>query len=71
MRSLMSDHASAILASYAKAATELMNRTVVLTDGKAGMVEGLWLDEVHGIRVSIRGHFGKWPTSGIKLTQSK
>jgi hypothetical protein len=42
---------------------------VVLADGKAGTVEAIWLDEVHGLRVSIRGHFGKWPVSTIKFAQ--
>jgi hypothetical protein len=40
-----------------------------LTDGKAGTVENVWLDEVHGLRVSLRGHIGKWPVSTIKFTQ--
>jgi hypothetical protein len=41
----------------------------VLTDGKAGTVEQVVLDEVHGLRVSIAGHPGKWPVSTIKLLQ--
>jgi len=40
---------------------------VVFTDGKAGAVENVWLDELHGLRVSIRGHDGKWPVSTVKL----
>jgi hypothetical protein len=29
-------------------------------------VEGVWLDELHGLRISIKGHDGKWPVSTIK-----
>jgi hypothetical protein len=42
---------------------------VVLTDGKAGTVENVWLDELHGLRISIRGHYGKWPISTIKFAE--
>ena len=60
-------HASTILASYERAEAELVGRPVVLSDGKAGAVERIWLDELHGLRVSIGGNFGKWPVSSIKL----
>jgi hypothetical protein len=40
---------------------------VILTDGKAGTVESIRLDEIHGLRISIRGHEGKWPVSTIKF----
>ena len=46
---------------------ELIGTAVILTDGKAGTVETVWLDELHGLRISIRGHDGKWPISTIKL----
>jgi hypothetical protein len=61
--------ASTILGAYEQAETELVGKAVVLTDGKAGTVEKLWLDEFHGLRISIRGHDGKWPISTIKFTQ--
>jgi hypothetical protein len=61
--------ASTILSEFEQAQTELMGKAVVLTDGKAGTVEGVWLDEMHGLRVSIRGHDGKWPISTIKFVQ--
>jgi hypothetical protein len=32
-------------------------------------VESVWLDEMHGLRISIRGHHGKWPISTIKFAQ--
>ena len=61
--------ACAILAEFNKAQTELIGKAVILTDGKAGTVDEVWLDEFHGLRISIRGHEGKWPVSTIKLTQ--
>ncbi len=63
-------HASAILSALDQAQSELVGRTVVLTDGKAGTVENIWLDELHGLRISIKGHFGKWPISTIKFAQT-
>jgi hypothetical protein len=59
--------ASRILREYGEAQSELIGKTVVLTDGKAGTVENVWLDELHGLRNSIRGHDGSWPVSTIKL----
>jgi hypothetical protein len=47
----------------------LVGKAVVLTDGKAGTVENVWLDELHGLRISIVGHDGKWPISTVKLAQ--
>ena len=62
-------HAAAILRQYHKAETELLGKAVVLTDGKAGTVERLHLDEAHGLRLTVAGHPGKWPVSTIKLAQ--
>lgn len=62
--------ASTILSAFDQAQTELVGKVVILTDGKAGTVEQVWLDELHGLRISIRGHHGKWPVSTIKLAQS-
>jgi hypothetical protein len=62
--------ASTILGAFEQARSQLIGRTVVLTDGKAGTVENVWLDELHGLRVSIKGHDGKWPVSTVKLSQS-
>jgi hypothetical protein len=62
--------ASTILGAFGQAQTELVGKAVILTDGKAGTVEQVWLDEHHGLRISIRGHYGKWPVSTIKLAQS-
>ena len=61
--------ASTILTALGDVQSELLGKAVVLTDGKAGTVENVWLDELHGLRISIRGHEGKWPISTIKFEQ--
>ena len=61
--------AAIILAEFDHAQAELVSKAVVLTDGKAGTVENVWLDEFHGLRISIRGHEGRWPVSTIKFVQ--
>ena len=61
--------ATTILGEFEQVQSELVGNAVILTDGKAGTVETVWLDELHGLRVSIRGHDGKWPISTIKLAQ--
>jgi len=58
-----------ILGAFEYAQAELVGKAVILTDGKAGTVENVWLDEVHGLRISIRGHYGKWPISTIKFAE--
>ena len=63
--------ASTILGEFEQAQAELVGKAVILTDGKAGTVESVWLDEMHGLRISIRGHDGKWPISTIKLAQTR
>src|ERR1700704_3772537 len=62
--------ASKILNEYGAAQSELIGKAVVLTDGKAGTVENVWLDELHGLRISIEGHDGRWPVSTIKFAES-
>jgi hypothetical protein len=62
--------ASTILGELEQAQTELVGKAVILTDGKAGTVESVSLDEMHGLRISIRGHDGKWPISTVKFAQS-
>jgi PRC-barrel domain len=52
--------ASKIVNEFGAAQSELIGKAVVLTDGKAGTVENVWLDELHGLRISIAGHDGKW-----------
>jgi hypothetical protein len=62
--------ATTILGEFEQVRAELIGKAVILTDGKAGTVETVWLDELHGLRISIRGHVGKWPISTIKLAQA-
>ena len=62
--------ASTILGEFEQAQTELVGKAVILSDGKAGTVDRVWLDELHGLRISIGGHDGKWPISTIKMAQS-
>ena len=61
--------ASTILGALEQSQAELVGKAAVLTDGKAGTVEYVWLDELHGLRISIKGHDGKWPVSTIKFVQ--
>lgn len=62
--------ASTILSAFEQAKIELVGKAVILTDGKAGTVEDVWLDEWHGLRISIKGHDGKWPISTLRFTQT-
>ncbi len=59
--------ATTILGELEQAQTELVGKAVILSDGKAGTVESVWLDDMHGLRISIRGHHGKWPICTIKF----
>jgi hypothetical protein len=61
--------ASTILRAFGDAQAQLVGKAVVLTDGKAGTVEEIWLDEGHGLRISIKGHDGQWPVSTIKFAE--
>jgi hypothetical protein len=61
--------ASTILCTFHQAEAELVGKAVILSDGKAGTVELVSLDENHGLRISIRGHDGRWPVSTIKFAQ--
>jgi hypothetical protein len=62
--------ACTILTEFDRARAELIGKAVVLTDGKAGTVGNVWLDEFHGLRISIRDHEGRWPVSTIKFAQA-
>jgi len=59
-----------ILAELHAAEEELVGKAVVLTDGKAGTIENVLLDDVHGLRISISGHDGQWPISTVKHIES-
>ena len=41
--------AAMILGEFEQAQTELLGKAVILTDGKAGAVESVLLDEMHGL----------------------
>ena len=59
-----------ILRELHAAEEELVGRAVVLTDGKAGTIDHVFLDDGHGLRISIRGHEGRWPISTVKHIES-
>jgi hypothetical protein len=63
--------ASTILGAVEEVRSELVGKAVVLTDGKAGTVDNVWLDELHGLRISIIGHDGKWPISTVKFAEGR
>ena len=63
-------HAVAIIHAFEEADAQLVGKAVVLTDGTAGMVEAIWLDDLHGLRISIKGHPGKRPVSAVKFAQA-
>ena len=59
--------AGVILTALSEAQSILVGRVVVLSDGKAGAIERVDLDEEHGLRIAIQGHDGRWPVSTIKI----
>jgi hypothetical protein len=59
-----------ILRELHAAEEELIGRAVVMTDGKAGTIERAYLDDAHGLRISIGGHEGRWPISMLKFIES-
>jgi hypothetical protein len=46
---IVKNGASAILTAFEEVQSGLVGKAVVLTDGKAGTVENVWLDESHGL----------------------
>jgi hypothetical protein len=56
-----------ILCTFHRAEADLVGKAVILSNGNAGTVEIVSLDENHGLRISIRGHQGSWPVSTIKF----
>ena len=63
--------ASNILLEFELARTDLVGKVVALSDGKAGTVEKIFLDELHGLRLSIEGHEGRWPVSTVKFSKDR
>ena len=64
------ERACTILGEFEQAQAELVDKAVILSDGISGTVDKVWLDELHGLRISIRGHYGKWPVSTVKFSQT-
>jgi CHAD domain-containing protein len=51
----MSDKRAAnVLRELHNAEKELVGKAVVLTDGKAGTIDHVFLDDLHGLRISIK-----------------
>ncbi len=61
--------ASVILHEFEQARSELLGKGVILTDGKAGTVDNVILDELHGLRLHLRGHDGNWPIATLKMVE--
>jgi hypothetical protein len=59
--------ALAILREFEQARSNLIGKTVVSSDGKAGSVEKVLLEDLHGLRIIIGGHEGDWPISTLKF----
>ena len=65
---LAKTRALTILLEFEQARTELLG-SVVLSDGKAGTIEDVFLDEAHGLRIAVTAHEGKWPVSSIRFLE--
>ena len=63
------ESALTILREFEDARTNLIGKGVVLSDGKAGTIDKVFLDELHGLRITIDGHEGRWPISTVKLAE--
>src|ERR1700747_2180548 len=61
------ESALVILREFETARANLVGKGVSLSDGKAGTINRIFLDELHGLRISIEGHEGEWPISTVKL----
>jgi hypothetical protein len=61
--------ACTILVEFERVRAELVGEAVILTNGKDGIVDRLWLDEFHDLRISIRGQEGNRPISTIKFAE--
>jgi hypothetical protein len=58
--------ASKILNEYGAAQSELIGKGVVLTDGKAGTVENVRLDELHGFPSKVMMENGRSQPSSLR-----
>ena len=64
------ERALVILREFEQACKDMKGRAVVLSDGKAGSVEKVKLDELHGLRIAKAGHEGDWPISTVRLAEA-
>jgi hypothetical protein len=64
------ERALSILKEFSLAQTELQGKGVILTNGVAGTVVEVHLDDLHGLKVSIEGHEGQWPISTFKSAET-
>ena len=62
------ERALAILREFEQAKRDLVDKAVILSDGKAGSVEKVLLDELRGLCVTLTGHKGNWPISAVRFT---
>jgi hypothetical protein len=58
-----------ILREFERAHSDLLGKAVVLSDGKAGVIENVFLDELHGLRIAVKGHKGNWPISTVRYAE--
>jgi hypothetical protein len=58
-----------ILRELQHAQADLHGKGVVVSDGTAGTIEEVFLDDFHGLRITIHGHNGNWPVSTIKFAE--
>ena len=63
------ERALTILRELQQAQADLVGKGVILANGRAGTVDGVLLDDLHGLRITVQGHEGDWPVSTIKFTE--
>jgi hypothetical protein len=63
------EQAATILRQFEEARVGLIGKAVIFSDGKAGTIDKVFLDDLHGLRVSVEGHEGRWPISTVKLVE--
>ncbi|WP_338128942.1 hypothetical protein [Bradyrhizobium brasilense] len=55
-----------ILSELHASEKELVGKGVVLSDGKAGTIDHVFVDDVHELRIAIVGPEGRWPIAIVK-----
>ncbi|WFU54789.1 PRC-barrel domain containing protein [Bradyrhizobium pachyrhizi] len=64
-------HALNILSELHASEKELVGKGVILSDGKAGTIDHVFVDDIHGLRIGIGGHEGRWPIATIKQLEEE